>query len=70
MLNPAVPAVTAPKLIVQLSAISAILKMKAKWYMTVEKGKAGTREHTQKEIYLTISDRLDFIIQALKFSAK
>lgn len=70
MLNPAVPAVKAPRLIVQLSAISAILQMKAKWYMTVEKGKTGSIEHAKKEIYSTVSDRLDVIIQALKYSAK
>lgn len=70
VLNPAVPAIAAPKLIVHLSAISAVMQMKAKWYMTVEKGKAGTPENTKKELYLTVSDRLDFIVQALKFSAK
>jgi hypothetical protein len=70
IVNPAVPATLAPKLIVQLSAISAALALKAKYYMHVTKGKPGSLEHTRKELYLTTSKHLDNIVAALKYSAK
>jgi hypothetical protein len=70
IMNPAIPAVTAPKLIVQLSAISSALKLKSKYYMYMDKGKAGSQQYIRKEMYITMSERLDDIVAALKYAAK
>lgn len=68
--NPAIDVNTAPRVILQLSAISAALAIKAKYYMFIEKGRAGSLEHTRKELYMTTSKMLDNIVAALKYSMR
>lgn len=59
-----VPPATVPNLIVKLQAYAAHCALKAKYYMVFEK------DMKKKNVYFTLEDALDKIVQALKYTAK
>lgn len=70
MMNPEIPSAKALPLIIELQAIAGVCSVKATWYATVAKDRAGTANNSKKNIYYTLADVLDKIVSALKYSAK
>jgi hypothetical protein len=70
MMKPDVPASQAPMLIAKLSAMSAKFAVLATWYSTMAKDKAGTPNNVKKNIYYTMKEALDRIVDALKYVAR
>ncbi len=68
--RPDVPAQRAVSLITELQAISAVLKVKKIYYMTIAKDKAGTPNNNKKNIYATVADAIDKLVDVLKYSAR
>jgi hypothetical protein len=58
---------TVVKLITELQAKSFTFKMKAKYYMILEKGGDSAKK---KNLYLSMSDALDRVVDSLKYVAK
>jgi len=67
VMKPDVPAAKAPELIIQLQALSAKCAILARYYTTFEKGVEASKK---KNAYYTMSDSLDRLVDALKYSAK
>jgi hypothetical protein len=67
VMKPDVPSAKAPELIIQLQALSAKFSVLARYYTTFEKGGEASKK---KNAYYTMSDCLDRLVDALKYSAK
>ena len=65
--KPDVPSSKAPELIVTLQSLSAKFSMLARYYTTFEKGGDSAKK---KNVYYTISDSIDKLVDALKYSAR
>lgn len=70
VMSPNVPSSKAPALIVQLQALAAKFAILATTYATIFKDKAGTTNNNKKNVYFTMSNALDRVVDALKYSAK
>jgi hypothetical protein len=70
IMKPDVKPATAPLLIVQLQALSAKYQILAMYYTNIEKGRSGTMEYKKKNLYYTMTDTLDKLVAALKYTAK
>lgn len=70
MMKPDIPSSQAPLLIAKLSAMSAKFAVLATWYSTMAKDKAGTPNNIKKNIYYTMKESLDKIVDALKYVAR
>lgn len=70
MMQPDVPPAKAQALIVKLQAYSAKFAVMATVYSTIKKDRAGTENNNKKNIYYTMADSLDKLVQALKYSFK
>ena len=70
IMNPEVPSAKAPMLIIELQAISAKLSILALFYSTIAKDKAGTVNNNKKNIYYSVKEALDRLVDALKYSAR
>ena len=70
IMKPDVPSVKAAALIVQLQAMSAKFKMQATHYKVMNTGRAGTPQYIKKNIYFSISDSLDKLVDAIKYQAR
>lgn len=57
-------------LVVELQALSAIFAMKAVSYKTFRRDKAGTENNFKKDVYYSLRDAIDRVVDALKYSAK
>ena len=68
--KPDVPDATVRLLIVKLQAIGGTFAIRATYYATLDRGRAGTDESNKKNIYYTLSDVMDKIVAALKYLAK
>jgi len=68
VIKPHIPGNAAVPLILQLQAISAHCAIKYKYYYTI--GKNGSDERYKKELYLTLRDALDRLVDALKYVIK
>jgi hypothetical protein len=68
--NPEIAATKAPRLIVELQAISAKFAVKAVEYATIKKDRAGTENNNRKNIYYSTKEALDLLVSALKYSAR
>lgn len=68
--NPEIAATKAPKLIVELQAISAKFAVKAVEYATIKKDRAGTENNHRKNIYYSTKEALDRLVDALKYAAR
>ena len=65
--KPDVPASKVAALIVQLQAMSVKFKMQAKYYMHFKK---GTQFAAKKGTYMTASESIDKLVDALKYEAR
>lgn len=70
LMKPDVPAIQAVSLITKLQAMSAKFQILATWYTTVAKGPSGSVNHTKKNVYYTMSDTIDKLVGALKYTTK
>jgi hypothetical protein len=70
LMKPDVPAMQAISLITKLQAMSAKFQILATWYTTVAKGPSGSVNHTKKNVYYTMSDTIDKLVGALKYTTK
>jgi hypothetical protein len=68
--NPEIAATKAPKLIVELQAISLKFSVKAVEYATIKKDRAGTDANHKKYIYRSTKEALDRLVDALKYAAR
>ncbi len=68
--SPDVAARKAPKLIVELQAISFKFAVKAVEYATIKKDRAGTDANNKKNIYYSTKEALDRLVDALKYAAR
>ena len=69
-MKPEVPSAKAPMLIIELQAISAKLAILASYYSTIAKDKAGTVNNNKKNIYYSVKEATDRLVDALKYSAR
>jgi hypothetical protein len=67
IMKPDVPAGKSPELIVRLQALSAKFSMLSRYYTTFEK---GTEASKKKNAYYTISDSIDKLAAAVKYSIR
>jgi hypothetical protein len=70
VVNPVAAADNPAKLIVGLQALSAVFAMKATYYKTLDTGRTGSDQAKKKNIYYTMSDSLDRLVDALKYMAR
>jgi hypothetical protein len=67
LMKPDIPAAAAHKLIVELQAISAKFGILASYYSTIAKDKAGTMNNNKKNIYYSVKESVDKLVDALKY---
>ena len=65
--KPDIPAAKAHILIVELQAISAKFGVLASYYSTIAKDKAGTINNNKKNIYYSVKESVDKLVDALKY---
>lgn len=70
MMKPDIPSVQAVALIGKLQAMSAKFGLLATYYTTIAKGPSGSINNTKKNIYYTMKDSLDKLVDSLKYLAK
>lgn len=70
MMKPDIPSVQAVALIGKLQAMSAKFGILATYYTTIAKGPSGSINNTKKNIYYTMKDSLDKLVDSLKYLAK
>ena len=67
LMSPDVPAAKAPTLIIQLQAMSTKFSMLSAYYSTIAKDKAGTPNNNKKNIYYSVKESIDKLVDALKY---
>jgi len=67
LMNPDIPAAKAPNLIIELQAMSTKFAMLASVYSTILKDKAGTVNNNKKNIYYSVKEALDRLVDSLKY---
>lgn len=70
IMTPEVPSAKVPVLITELQAISAKFSILASFYSTISKDKAGTINNNKKNIYYSVKEAVDRLVDALKYSAR
>ena len=70
MMKPDIPSVQAVALIGKLQAMSAKFGMLATYYTTSAKGPSGSINNTKKNVYYTMKDSLDKLVDSLKYLAR
>lgn len=70
IMKPDVPQVNAHRLIVELQGLSAKFSVLASIYTTIKRDKAGTVNNNKKNLYYTLSNALDRLVDALKYTAR
>lgn len=70
LMKPDVPAAMAPRLIVELQALSTKFSMLAVYYATIAKDRAGTDNNNKKNIYYSTKEAIDKLVDALKYAAR
>jgi len=68
--QPDIAAAKAPRLIVELQAISFKFAVKAVEYATIKKDRAGTDNNHKKNVYYSVKEALDSLVSALKYAAR
>ncbi len=68
--KPEISVATAPRLIVELQALSAKFSMLAMYYTNIEPGKAGTEQAKRKNVYYKMNNMLNDLVAALKYMTK
>lgn len=67
LMNPDVPSAKAPHLIMELQAMSTKFAVLASVYSTIAKDKAGTENNNKKNIYYSVKESIDKLVDALKY---
>jgi len=67
LMNPDIPAAKAPSLIIELQAMSTKFSVLASIYSTIMKDKAGTENNNKKNVYYSVKESLDKLVDALKY---
>ena len=67
LMNPDVPSAKAPHLIMELQAMSTKFSILASVYSTIMKDKAGTENNKKKNVYYSVKESLDKLVDALKY---
>ena len=67
LMNPDVPSAKAPNLIMELQAMSTKFSILASVYSTIMKDKAGTENNNKKNVYYSVKESLDKLVDALKY---
>ena len=70
LMNPDVPAAKAPQLIIELQAMSTKFAMLASVYSTIAKDKTGSVNNNKKNIYYSMKESTDKLVDALKYVVK
>lgn len=70
MSKPDVPPAQAVVLIAKLQAMSAKFGILATYYSTIAKGPSGSQNALKKNIYYTMKDSLDKLVDSLKYVAR
>ena len=70
MMKPDIPSVQAVALISKLQAMSAKFAILATYYTTVAKGPSGSINNTKKNVYYTMKESTDKMVDALKYVAR
>jgi hypothetical protein len=70
MMKPDIPSVQAVALIGKLQAMSAKFAILATYYTTIAKGPSGSVNNTKKNVYYTMKESIDKIVDALKYLAR
>ena len=70
MMKPDIPSVQAVALIGKLQAMSAKFAVLATYYTTIAKGPSGSVNNTKKNVYYTMKESIDKIVDALKYLAR
>lgn len=70
MADPNIAAQKAPRLIVELQAISFKFSLKAVEYATIKKDRSGTDANHRKNIYYSTKEALDRLVDSLKYAAR
>lgn len=70
LMKPDVTPAAAPKLIVELQALSTKFAVQAVIYATIHRDKAGTPNNHKKNVYYSTKEALDKLVDALKYSAR
>lgn len=70
VMKPEVPASLAPRLIVELQALSTKFALLAAYYATVAKGPSGSVNANKKNVYYSTKEALNSLVDALKYSAR
>lgn len=70
MMKPDIPSVQAVALIGKLQAMSAKFAILATYYTTVAKGPSGSINNTKKNVYYTMKESMDKMVDALKYVAR
>jgi hypothetical protein len=67
LMNPDVPSAKSPMLIMELQAMSTKFAVLASYYSTIAKDKAGTENNNKKNIYYSLKESIDKLVDALKY---
>lgn len=67
LMNQDVPSAKAPYLIIELQAMSTKFAVLASVYSTILKDKAGTENNNKKNIYYSVKESIDKLVDALKY---
>lgn len=67
LMNQDVPSSKAPYLIIELQAMSTKFAVLASVYSTILKDKAGTENNNKKNIYYSVKESIDKLVDALKY---
>lgn len=70
IMQPNIPPGKAPGVIVQLQALSCKFKTAGITYQTIRKGPTGSDNNHKKNIYYSLNESIDRLVDALKYSAK
>jgi hypothetical protein len=67
LMNPDVPSAKAPMLIMELQAMSTKFAVMSSVYSTIAKDKAGTTNNNKKNVYYSVKESIDKLVDALKY---
>ena len=67
LMNPDVPSAKAPMLIMELQAMSTKFAVMSSVYSTIAKDKAGTINNNKKNVYYSVKESIDKLVDALKY---
>lgn len=68
--KPDIPPHKAVALVAELQALSSKFAVLAAWYSTAAKGRAGSENHTKKNIYYSLRDATEKLSDSVKYSAR